>query len=181
MGFWLIFFSMLLSFVFAVVLFYLSKYATMRVDKVKLEGNLLNEFELNELFLKNLLRELEHLEYLSFRNIANNSKPISTPSLANYRRFFVEMYFKKGYLFEKLTPVDINKIDRIMNIMNFEHQDFLNNEIWKWKNGSSNEGGDKRFRDILESEREMVSQFIKDIRAIREKIEKRKGLFQRFF
>lgn len=171
MGFWSIFLPALLAFIFSIILFYLTKLVSNTLEKRRLEGNLINEFELNALLLKNLLRELEHLEYLSFRNIAKNDKPITTPVYTNYRRFFTETFFMKWFLYEKLEPNDINKIDRILNAMNIEHQNYIRDKIAEWKTGDGGVDGDKKFRIILEDERNMISQFIRDIRQIKEKLE----------
>ena len=166
---------------FAIFIFYISRIFTKFFERKKLEKSLINEFELNELFLNNLLRELEHLEYLSFRNIARNDKPFSAPVYTNYRRFFTETYFKDGVLYEKLRPIDIRKLDKILNVMNVEHHNYINEKFNEWQSCDGDVNGDKSFRIVLENEISQISQFIKDIRDVREKIEKQSKKFPWIF
>lgn len=173
MGFWAIFLPTLIAFLSAMALFFGARYLTGHLEKKKLEKYLINEFELNELILTNLLRELEHLEYLSFRNIARNDKPVIPPVYTSYKRFFTEAYFNNGFLYDKLRPTDINKLDRLMNVMNIEHQNYVRDKILEWHTTDGGVEGDKHFRKAVEKEIAMVSVFIKDVRDVREKLQRK--------
>ncbi len=172
MGFWAIFLPALLAFILAMALFFGGRYVTTYLAKRRLEKYLINEFELNELILTKLLRELEHLEYLSFRNIARNDKPVLPPVYTSYKRFFTDAYFNNGYLYDRLRPTDINKLDRIMNAMNMEHQNYVRDKILEWHTTDGGVEGDKHFRKAVEKEIAMVSSFIKDIKDLREKLKR---------
>lgn len=172
MGFWSIFLPTFLAFILALVFFFGGRYLAGYLKKRRIEKYLLNEFELNELILSNLLRELEHLEYLSFRNIARNDKPVIPPVYTSYKRFFTEAYFNNGYLYDRLRPTDINKLDRIMNAMNIEHQNYVRDKILEWHTTDGGVEGDKHFREAVEKEIAMVSSFIKDVKDLREKLKR---------
>lgn len=173
MGFWAVFVPTLLAFLSAMALFFGARHLTAYLEKRRLEKHLINEFELNELILGNLLRELEHLEYLSFRNIARNSKPLIPPVYTSYKRLFTETYLNNGFLYDKLHPTDINKLDRVMNTMNMEHQNYVRDKILEWHATDGGVEGDKRFREAVEKEIAMISSFIKDVRDLREKLQSR--------
>jgi len=178
-NFWSIFVPAFLAFSLALFLFYGAKYVSLNLEKKSVKRNVISEFELNELLLKNLLRELEHLEYLTFRNIVNNNRKIQTIHIINFRRFFTEAYLKKGFVYEKLNPVDIVKLDRILNTMNIEHQRYINSMISEWKSTKTDEKRDKKLRAVVENEVSMISEFIKDMRYIRETLEGKRKIFQR--
>jgi hypothetical protein len=173
MGFWAMFLPTFIAFFSAIALFFGARHVTRFLEKRRLEKYLINEFELNELILSNLLRELEHLAYLSFRNIARNDKPVVPPVYSSYKRFFTESYFNNGFLYDKLKPIDINKLDRIMNVMNIEHQNYVRDKILEWHTTDGGVDGDKHFREAIEKEISVVSSFIKDIRDVREKLQRR--------
>jgi hypothetical protein len=181
MGFWSTFFSTFFAFLFAILIFFLSRFVIKYFERKRLQKNLINEFELNELFLHNLLRELEHLEYLSFRNIARNEKKVSAPVYTNYRRFFTEAYFKDGVLYEKLRPVDIRKLDKILTVMSVDHHNYVTEKFNEWQACNGDVNGDMSFRNVLENEIAQISQFVKDVREIREKIEKKSKRFPWIF
>ncbi len=179
MNFWSIFIPSFFAFFLALFLFYGVKYISLNLEKKSLKRNVIAEFELNELLLKNLLRELEHLEYLTFRNIAKNNRKIQAIHIINFRRFFTEAYLEKGFVYEKLNPIDIVKLDRILNSMNVEHQRYINSMINEWENSRTEEKSDRRLRTIIENEVSMISEFIKDMRNVRETLEGKRKFLQR--
>jgi hypothetical protein len=50
-----------------------------------------------------------------------------------YHRYFINLYFQKGYLYDKLEVADVNVIESILQSMNLERGGGLNAIIDMWK------------------------------------------------
>lgn len=176
--------GLLIGFVLSLIGFYIKDKISMIMRRKKLEKNLLKEFKFNEFFLTELLNNLKDMlskieilttvknnlkSLLSLKETLTVKGEIITTAHENYRRFFLEQYFKQGIHFEKLDEKDICKLDRILLFMSYKHKIYIADKLEQWRKGKL-EKGDKEIKKIIEEEIEMISEFIEDIKKIKQKL-----------
>ena len=124
------FIGALLGFIFSLFLFYLKEKWSRNAEKKSLENNLIKEFEFNGNYLRKILGDMNK----TIEKITVNDKNVFYYfNYMSYQRIFIQAYFQKGYLYEKLDPDDINLIDAILSRMTLRGQDYINNSIQMWK------------------------------------------------
>jgi phosphate/sulfate permease len=164
------FIGAILGFIFSIFLFYLTQKWSNRTEKKSLEKNLIKELEFNEHYLSKILQDIKK----TIEQITVNDKQVYYYfNYMSYQRTFIQTYFQKGYLYEKLEPEDINLIDTILTRITWAGQEYINTSIQKWKAGSLDQA---QILKIMSYERDSIEKFIKDIGVIKKKIiEEKRG------
>lgn len=153
------------GFLFAIALFYLQNKWSLALQKRNLKKNLKKEFEFN---LKFLEKTLDDVNKIIERITTNNKKVYTFLKYTNLQRIFLQIYFQQGYLYDALSPEEIQLLDEILLHFDKPYQDYINIQIEGWRTGTINQAD---MIDVFAFERDNVIKYIDAVKDISKKIE----------
>jgi formylmethanofuran dehydrogenase subunit E-like metal-binding protein len=146
------------GFIFSIVLFHYNKKWTNEDVRKALEKNLAREFEFNIKFLNRQLEDVKKI--IEKITVGDRDTTKFYFRYSNFQRMFIASYFQQGYLYEKLTPEDINVIDAILSHLSNAGENYINSIVVKWQTSEINQ---IEALKIFCSERELIESHIKSI------------------
>ena len=152
------------GFAFSVAVYYIKIRWSAKTKRSNLENSLLKELEYDENFLKKIK---DNIGKVIERVTVNDKAVYNYFVYLSYFRYFTQAYFNEGYLFDKLDIDDIEAINEILMHMSEPSQQYINDYIKQWKDGSITQAD---LLGRLAFERENMEKYIKTIAIIRKKI-----------
>jgi len=121
------------GFIFAVVLFYITEHRKQKSEKVNLIKNLKREFKYNLSLISNWIDEYDKI----LRKITADDFQVY-PSLryTYFQRYFVQMSFGHGILYDKLTDEEVSSLNAILLHFDSADEQYIQNLINRWKDST---------------------------------------------
>lgn len=145
-----------------------------RKKRKTLIKHLIKELEFNIHSLEDLSKKLENVSPVSkyIEETFDEQHPL--PKFIVYGNYFTENYFNQEYLFEKLTPEDIYKLNEISKTMKIyiSNLEEIINEFELA--GVENKMLDAKMEDldsVWEREKGKIKEFTAEVRRIKKKLE----------